>query len=158
MPGMHVLHQNAKLQVVLDTTDIGANSTTTKYVDMSEFGTVDFIAQQGDTLEGTPTNWNDALDTFKLVQATSAAGAGSKDISGATNTQSAAGSAGDIHAITINSEQLDVDNEFKFVAAVVNASGNTGVDSMTVIAAQYNPRYAHDDLTTSSHTIQGTSG
>lgn len=145
------LHQNAAIEVALDTTDIGGTNATSKYVDMSQFGTVDFVVQLGATLEGTPDGWNaaDALDDFSLKEATDAAGSGAAVITGATNVQTTAGTAGDIHIITLHSDALSTSGKH-FVAAFVEEDDNTGPDFVTILAIRYHPRYKHDDLTTSA--------
>ena len=157
MPGMHCLMQNADVEVVLDTTDIGGTNATSKYLNLANFGTADFLATLGATLEGTPDGWSttDSLDNFYLLQATDAAGSGAKIIAGANldQTDAQTGSPGDKHFITVNSEQLDVDNGFTHVAAYVAEDTGTDVDSVTLVAARYNPRFSHADLTSDSHTI-----
>lgn len=152
MPGMHDVAQMTSIEVVLDSTDIGGGTATSKYLDMSNFGSVTFVCELGTTLEGTPDGWDatDSLDEFHLMQATDSAGSGVKIITGANNDQVDAdtGVAGDIHYITINSEQLDSANDFTHVAALVVEDTNTGVDVVTIVAVRFNPRYAHQALTT----------
>ena len=147
--------QNASIEVVLDTTDIGGTNATSKYVDMTNFGSVAFIVQLGMTLEGTADNWHasDQLDGFKLLQATDAAATGSKDITGAANVSTAVEAAGNILAIEIHTPCLDMDNDFNHVAAYVSEAGNSGVDAVTIVAVRYNPRFAHKDLTTDDYVI-----
>jgi len=124
---------------------------------MKNFGSVSFIAQLGLTLEGTPDNWSttDSLDNFYLLQATDAAGSGAKIIAGANldQTDAQTGAAGDIHYITINSEQMDMANDFIYVAAYIVEDTNTAADFVTIMAARFNPRYPNDDLTSDSHTV-----
>lgn len=149
--------QNAAVEVVLDTTDIGGTNATSKYLPMANFGTVDFLATLGATLEGTPDGWSttDSLDNFYLLQATDAAGSNAKVVTGANldQTDAQTGAAGDRHFITMNSEQMDSANNFTHIAAYVAEDTNTDVDFVTLVAARYNPRYAQDDLTSDSHTI-----
>jgi hypothetical protein len=152
--------QNTSIEVVLDTTDIGGTTATSKYVDMKNFGTVAFVVELGATLEGTPDGWSttDSLDEFYLVQATDAAGTSSKAIGTGTNgvfqvdrTDAQTGAAGDILAIELHTEALDMDNNFSFVAAVVVEDSNTAADNVTIVAVRHNARFAHKNL-----TINGT--
>lgn len=146
MPGMNTLHQNADVQIVLDTTDIGGTNATSKYVDLGTAGSVDFLVRLGTTLEGTADGWNaaDTLDTFKLRQATQEADGGSdvKDITGAAVTAQDPSAAGERYVITLHSIQLDSANDFRWVAAYVAEVGNTGPDWITIVAIRYNLRYA----------------
>lgn len=155
MPGMHNILEHSYIECALVNSDIGGTNDTSKYVDLTNYGTVTFIVQLGDTFEATAANWNaaDALDTFKLVQATDAAGTSSKDITGATNAQTAVGAAGNIYAITCNAEALDIANDFVFVAAYVAETGNTGTDNVQILAVRYNPRYSEDDMAVSAATV-----
>jgi hypothetical protein len=154
---IHTLHQSASIEHILTASDIGGTTDTTKYVDMQDWGTVDIVCQLGNTFEGTPSGWSatDSLDEFYLVQASDAAGTGSKTIAGANNDQTDAqtGAAGDIHVITLHTEALDMDNNFSFVGAIVVEDSNTGVDLVNIIAVRYNARYAHKAATTSKTTI-----
>ena len=156
---MHTLHQNAAMEVVLDATDIGGTAATSKYLDMRDFGAVDFVVTLGTTLEGTPDGWNaaDKLDTFQVLQATSAAGADAKAIAGAGDTSitPTTGTAADTYVITVHAAALDHANLFRYVAAKVEEDDNTGVDTVTLVGIRYHPRYAHDDLTSAYHAVAG---
>jgi hypothetical protein len=152
---METILQHADIEPVLVDSDIGGTTDTTKYVEMKNFDQVTFVVYLGNTFEGTATNWNaaDALDAFKLVQATDAAGTSSKDITGATNDQTAVGAAGNAYAITIHAAAMDMANSFDFVAATVGEDDNTGTDNVTVIAARYHSRYKQDNLTVVNETV-----
>ncbi len=156
---MNTLHQNAAMEVVLDATDIGGANATSKYLDMSKFASVDFFVTLGTTLEGTADGWNaaDKLDSFKIRQATDSSGTSVKDIVGAGDTSitPATGAAGDTYVITVHAAALDHANNFDYVACYVAESDNTGVDTVTIAAVRYNPRYAHDDLTSANHAVAG---
>lgn len=156
---MHTLHQNAAMEVVLDSTDIGGTDATSKWLDMRDFGAVDFVVTLGQTLEGTPDGWNaaDKLDTFTIRQATDSSGTGVKDIAGAgvTSITPTLGTAGDTYVITVHAAALDHANLFRFVACKVGEDDNTGVDFATVVGIRYHPRYAHDDLTSANHAVAG---
>ncbi len=155
---MHDLGQNAAMEVVLDATDIGGTNATSKYVDLSQFNTVTFFVTLGQTLEGTPDGWNaaDRLDTFKLREATDAAGTSVADISGTVTAWTPLlGAAGDTYYITMHASALDGANDKVFVAAYVEEDDNTGVDFVSVVACRYNARYKHDDLTSANHLVIG---
>jgi hypothetical protein len=115
---------------------------------MEEFAAVTFQVTLGNTFEGTVANWDpaDTLDGFKLRQADTAAGGNVKDITGAANVQTAVGTAGDQHEITVYAESLDLANGFLFVAAYVSEAGNTGTDIVQIIAIRHGARYKHDAL------------
>ncbi len=145
---MRLPYQHMHIEPVLVDSDIGGTSDTTKYVDVKEFAAVSFLVFLGNTFEGTVTNWNaaDALDGFVLVQASDAAGTGSKAITGATNPQTAVGTAGDQHALSLFCESLDIAGGFTFVAATLTEDDNTGVDIINVLAIRHAARYKHDAL------------
>lgn len=145
---MRLPYQHMHIEPVLVNSDIGGALDTTKYVDVKNFAAVTFIVTLGNTFEGTATNWNaaDALDDFLLVQATDAAGSNSKAITGAANAQTAVGTAGDQHALSLFSESLDIAGGFTFVAATVEEDDNTGVDMVQVEAIRHGARYKHDAL------------
>ncbi len=157
MPGMHTLIQNISAEVVLDSTDIGGTTATSKYLDMANFGSVDFLVQLGTTLEGTPDGWSatDSLDNFYIVQATDSSGSDVKIVAGANldQTDAQTGTAGDIYTITVHSDQLDVANNFTHMAALVVEDTGTGTDTVTIVGMRYNPRYSHEDLTSAKHTV-----
>lgn len=156
---MHTLHQHAAMEVVLDSTDIGGTNATSKWLDMRDFGAVDFVVTLGATLEGTPDGWSaaDKLDTFTIRQATASDGSDVKDIAGAgvTSITPLLGTAGDTYVITVHAAALDHANSFRYVAAKVAEVGNTDVDTVTIVGIRYNARYKHDDLTSQYHAVAG---
>ena len=145
---MHSITQNVAIDIVLDTTDIDGTNVTTKYLEMADFGTITFFVELGTTLEGTADGWaaTDILSSFYLKQATTVAGAGAKAISGATCNQTAVAVAGNKYAITLNTEALDVANDFSFVAAYLVESVGASNGWATVVAMRYNSRFMHEDL------------
>lgn len=99
---------------------LGAGTTTSTYVDMENYHRGWLYLNVGDMQAGA------TLDVA-LLQATSAAGAGSKAITGKSITQltQAGGDGDDLLCIELQSEELDVDGGFKFVAVqVVVANAN----------------------------------
>jgi hypothetical protein len=159
MSSFHTLPEIAYVEPVLVDSDIGGTADTSKYVDMTNYGTVTFWVLLGNTVEGTVTNWSttDSLDNFYLLQATDSAGTGAKVITGANcdQTDAQTGTAGNIYAITCNSEAMDMANDFTHVAAYVVEDTNTAADIVQIYAARYNARYKHDDLnvTTNKHVV-----
>ena len=102
---------NAAVLACIDPDAIGASTVVSDYVDASKFHQILAIVMAG-TLGASAT-----LDA-KLVQATSAAGANVKDITGAAITQlTQAGTDSDKQAlISLNVDALDVAGGFKYVA------------------------------------------
>lgn len=105
---------------VIDPDANAAGALTTAYADLTQFGSAMAIIMAG-TLGTSAT-----LDA-KLVQATSAAGAGSKDISGKAITQlTQAGSDSDKQAIiNVRAEDLDLANGFTHVAITMTTATAT---------------------------------
>lgn len=102
---------NAAILATIDPDAYGASTEVSDWVDASKFHQILAIVMAG-TLGSSAT-----LDA-KLRQATSAAGAGAKDITGAAITQlTQAGTDSDKQAImSLNTDALDVANGFQYVA------------------------------------------
>ncbi len=93
----------------------------------------------------------DDLDTCKLEQATSSAGAGKKDLTtsasgGNYDTDAPVDADGDRVYLECQADDLDVDNGFKFVRFYGAETGNTGVDNISAVYVRTNARHAYDDL------------
>ena len=123
------LHENIKLDLVYETTDPNATTdVTSAYVDMTNKTKVAFKLFR----TGTST---DAMDVFKLVQATSSGGANVKDITGAAmSVFTSLASNGQNAILEVDVGSLDTENDFKFVAAVFSLGANAGTDLLTVVA------------------------
>jgi hypothetical protein len=91
-------------------------SATTAYLDMREVHTAEFFLAVGAT---------DQAIAMKLVQATSAAGAGKKDITGAAIVALAGTDDNKQVSIEVDPYQLDINNSFRFVAAETAVTGGT---------------------------------
>ena len=112
------------------------------YCDMGDFDQLMAVLMWGDS--DTTTTFD-----FKLQEATTAGGAGVKDISGKAITQLASGSpeAGDKQAIiNLRAEDLDIDNGFRFVRAVATvADSDSPASAVTAdygaILLGFGPRY-----------------
>jgi hypothetical protein len=132
--------------IQLSTVDIGGTDTAT--MDPAGWGAwhdvADFERIYAKVRLGT---WNaaDDLDTCKLEQATSAAGAGAKDLttSGAGldyDTNNPVDATGDTVVLEANADQLDVDNGYRFVRVLCAETGNTGQDDVEGVLILHSAR------------------
>jgi hypothetical protein len=126
------------------TDSAGANDAL-HWISLEEFNSFLCLVEIG--------TWNaaDDLDTCKLEQATSSAGAGKKDLttSGASknyNTDNPIDADGDIVVLEVQADDLDVTNGFKFVRVFLAETGNTGVDNVSAVYVRAKARYAYDNL------------
>ena len=94
-----------------------ASTVTSEWVDASEFHTLMAVVLAG-------TLGSSATVNAKLEQATSAAGAGAKDISGAAITElTQAGTDSDTESIiSLQTDALDVDGGFRYVRLSVTVA------------------------------------
>lgn len=112
---------------------------TTAYVNCKNFPITTFILQRGFT--------TDAMDVFKIVQATDSAGTGVKDVPGlAIATFTGLDTVGDVATLELDAEALDVANGFVFAAAVFSLAADTGVNNMALWYIQGQARFAHRAL------------
>jgi hypothetical protein len=119
---------------VVETYDLGGGNRTSAYLPMAEHDRVMAVIQIGATWDT-----NDGLTTAKLVQATDAAGSGSKDLttSGAgtgynynASNKVGVGGAGFV-VLEARSTDLDHANGFTHVAVYYASTDNTGVDNVS---------------------------
>ena len=108
------------------------NNVSCAWTDIADFDRVYAFLQVGQTWNGA-----DDLDTVKLEQATSSAGAGKKDIttSGADTTYNydetyAPDASGDFVVLTCRAEDLDSNGGFHFVRVYAACADNTGEDDL----------------------------
>jgi len=100
---------------VIAPVDGATGATTSSWGNAANFSQVGCIATAG-VISGTVA--------VKLQQATSAAGAGAKDITGATNTTLTATDDGKTVVIGCDvAKNMDIDNAFTHVAAVMTVTG-----------------------------------
>lgn len=136
---MRVITQKEDLykQVLLDPGTI--SDGTTAYIDMADKHTAEFFLSLGAT---------DQTTDMKLVQATSAAGAGVKDITGAVITQLSATNDNKQASIEIDPYQLDFNNGFRYVAAVIDVTGGSATTGCLLVTAvpKSRPVTAHADI------------
>ena len=104
------------------------------FCDLDDFGELVAILMTGDVPDTT------SLIDFKLQQATTAAGAGVKDITGKAITQILSGSpaADDKQAvIDLRADELDIDNGFRFVRAVATIVATSAWAAVPVNTIDY---------------------
>lgn len=138
--------QDMKMALALMTTDIGGTNATSAYFDIKGYGAITFIIQLGDQ---AGANWDatatDDLTECYLKQATSTAGASAKAITGAEiNTDLDA--VGEIGALTVRANALDIANGFDCVGCYVSENGNTAVDYVTIWALLHEAQYHYSGL------------
>lgn len=97
--------------------------------------------------------WNatDDLDTCKLEQATSSAGAGKKDLttsaaSGNYDTSNPIDADGNKVFLSCRAEDLDAANGFRYVRVYLAETGNTGVDNVSAVYVATKARYSAADI------------
>lgn len=114
--------------------DIGGTNAQTDWAPMRDFDRVFAMLTIG------TFNASDKVTTLKLQQATSAAGAGVKDLTtsgaGATNQYDSTNNplgvvSGDFAILEARGEDLDVNNGFRYVRMFAAATGNTGTDDVS---------------------------
>lgn len=111
------LTEGLALVAVIDPQDAATTAKSTGWIDASKFGQLVGVA-----LAGAITGTVDA----KFQQATSAAGAGAKDVAGRAITQIAA--TGDNKQALVNlrpDQHLDIDNGFRYVRFTITPTGGT---------------------------------
>ena len=118
-----------------------AATYTSDYVDMGKFSHIAAIIQVGEMAASSTVD-------CKLREATSAAGAGVKDITGKSITQlTQAGSDSDKQAvINLTADEVDKDNSFRYVQASMTVAAAASDASVTIIAwgARHDPATGSD--------------
>jgi len=134
---MHKLSENLKVDPAMNFATLNNSSNTPLWVSMKNYNDIMTIIHSQTIAAGG------AL-TCQLRQATSAAGAGAKNITGKT---AAFTDAEDNTTKTIDcrAEDLDINNSFIYVGILITETGvqNAGVDAEFV---RGNPRYAQATL------------
>ena len=125
---------------VIETADIGGTSANSGYLDMTGYDRVYAYVELG--------TWNssDDLDTCKLQQATSSAGANVKDLTtsasgGNYDTDTPVDADGDFVILEARAEDFDVDGGFKFVRLLLEEDDNTGVDNVTAVVVRHSAKH-----------------
>ena len=109
--------QQVAAPVVLTTSTLPAS-----YINVGDYERFAFFIQLGVT---------DQTIDFKVVQATAAAGTGSKDVSGAAITQFIATDDGKYAIIEVETKKLDINNGFCFVSTTTTIA--TGASTVAAI-------------------------
>lgn len=129
---------------ILETADIGGTDTGSTgnwqtWLDMRNFDRVTAIVELG--------AWNagDDLDECRLQQATSSAGAGAKDLTtdGAGDdydTGSPIDADGDQVILSARADQLDAQNDFRYVRVFAGEAGDTGTDNISGVIIRHGAR------------------
>ncbi len=129
----------AVVMAVLDPVSQAAATVTTAWVPMTDFEAIQAILQVGALGAGATVD-------AKLEQATSAAGAGAKDIAGKAITQLTKAGADDNKQVVINcrSDELDVAGGFAYVRLSVTVAVAACLISAVVLGhyARYQPHAA----------------
>lgn len=125
---------------LLETADIGGTNASTGWVSMENFQKVAAYVEIGTWDAG------DDLDECRIEQATSAAGAGAKDLTtdasaGNYDTATPVDADGDFVILEADAAQMDVAGGFTFVRLYVAEGGNTGVDNVTGFLLRYDARH-----------------
>lgn len=103
-------------QQVKDPGTITTATLPATYIDASPYEAFAFVLEVGST--------NNNVD-MQLVQATSAAAAGSKNISGAAITQLTSGDSNKQASVEVDTANLDLANGFRYVSATITIAGTT---------------------------------
>jgi hypothetical protein len=129
--------QDLYRQVLLDPGTI--SDGTTAYIDMADVHSAKFFLALGAT---------DQTTDMKLVQATSSGGAGVKDITDAAIATLAATDDNKQKSIEVDPYQLDMNNGFRYVAAVLVLAGGTGTTGYLEVQTvpKSRPVTAHADI------------
>ena len=129
--------QDLYRQVLLDPGTL--SDGTTAYIDMADVHSAKFFLALGAT---------DQTTDMKLVQATSSGGAGVKDITDAAITQLSATNDNKQASIEVDPYQLDMNNGFRYVAAVLDLEGGTGTTGYLEVQTvpKSRPVTAHADI------------
>lgn len=102
-------------QALAPATDLGAAIVPATYIDVTQFERFGFVVLMGTS--------NRTTATIQIVQATAAAGTGSKNVTGAVNTTTP--TTGQWAVVDCSADQLDINNGFRYVAVQCAVAGGT---------------------------------
>lgn len=102
---------------------LSAGTLPASYINVGDFERFAFVLELGATDQATD---------FKVVQATAAAGTGSKDVSGAVIAQLATTDDNKQAIIEVEVRKLDINNGFYFVAVTTALTGGTATTGSIV--------------------------
>lgn len=125
MASFHQLSQNVLIQpIIFPVSGLGVTiQPSGAYIDVTTYDNFAFLVVTGVSDRTTAT--------IQIVQATSAAGAGSKNLTGAVNTTLPTSNS-KAAIVESRTEALDINNGFRYVAVQPTFSGGTG-DVGTII-------------------------
>lgn len=128
------LNERVAVLATLDPASVAAGTVVTAWVPAANFHSIAAMIQTG-VMGASAT-----LDA-KLRQATSAAGAGAKDVTGKAIAQILSAAGSNVQAsIEIRADDLDVNNGYAFVALSVTVGVAASIVGAQVLGA--NPRFA----------------
>lgn len=154
------LSEQLKVTIPILTLDIGATDTATieggtaaanHWIDMSKFGRALFIGRLGG---GAAAAWEagDDLLTITIQQATDSSGTGLATVKAFTVTDGDLNAEGDTFTVEVQASELNVASGYTHVRLKAAATDNNGVDELTVVCVQSEPRYS--DVAKDSYTKQ----
>lgn len=114
---MRSFHQNMKVVLVKPPAAWADATVPSAYIDMSDYAFIVFLIFTGTMATG------DTL-AAKVVQATSSAGAGSKDIASAAITDLVITDDDALASIEVRDTALDVANDFRYVSLTIDETGS----------------------------------
>ncbi|MBE2198471.1 MAG: hypothetical protein IAE79_07650 [Anaerolinea sp.] len=104
-------------QTVVDPGALSAATVPASYIDVSNYERFQFKLDVGAT---------DQAIALQVVQATAAAGTGSKNVTGAAITALAGTDDNKQVIVEVETRKLDINNGFHFVAVTIGLTGGTG--------------------------------
>lgn len=110
-------------QQVKDPGTLTTGTLPASYINVGDYERFAFLLELGAT---------DQTTDFKVVQATAAAGTGSKDVSGAVITQFSATDDNKQAIIEVETKKLDINNGFYFVAVTSTVATGTATTASIV--------------------------
>ncbi len=134
---MHKLSENLKVDVAMVAATLNNSSNTPLWVSMKNYHAALVIIQSATIAAGGAV-------TVQLRQATSAAGAGAKNITGYTSSFSDTDD-NKVKTIDVKSENLDTNNGFTYLGVLLTETGSQNA-AMSATFVRGNPRYAQASL------------
>lgn len=114
---MRTFHENMKFAAVFPPAAWADGTVPSAYIDMSDYERCVFLIMTGAMATGD-------IVAAQVVQATSAAGAGSKVITGATITDLDIDDDNALATIEVKDTALDVENGFRFLSLTIDETGS----------------------------------
>jgi hypothetical protein len=141
---IHKFYENIKTTYGFVSTALGGETSdkkmSTVFVNMRDYDLVACIGIVSGVASGS-------VVTLKAYQATTSAGAGSKTITGASDTFTSTHTTDtDILLAQVRGEDLDVDSGFKFVGVELSTNDTGGTEKVAACIQSLRPRYADATL------------